>query len=77
MLVRLYVPLTQDEIGKLVSLAHAERRRPQDQAAHLLAVSLGNVDHESAPDDHLRQAGTPNTKRALTRLAPGGANAPG
>lgn len=46
--MRLYVPLTIDEITKLQALAVRERRRPQDQAAHLLARVLADVD-ESRP----------------------------
>ena len=38
--MRLFVPLTRDEFDRLSALAQAERRRPQDQAAVLLAQSL-------------------------------------
>ena len=38
--MRLFVPLTRDEFERLSALAQAERRRPQDQAAMLLARSL-------------------------------------
>ncbi len=38
--MRLYVPLTADEFDRLLAFAHAERRRPQDEAAVLLAHAL-------------------------------------
>lgn len=38
--MRLFVPLTRPEFDALLSLARAERRRPQDQAAILLARTL-------------------------------------
>ncbi|MFL5760634.1 MAG: hypothetical protein ACJ789_12980 [Thermomicrobiales bacterium] len=36
----LYVPLSQQERDALIDLAHAQRRRPQDQASFLIAESL-------------------------------------
>jgi hypothetical protein len=36
----LYVPLSQQEREALIELAHAQRRRPQDQAAYLLGQAL-------------------------------------
>ncbi len=40
---RLYIPLTRDEADRLSKLAQAERRRPQDQAALLLAQALATL----------------------------------
>ena len=40
--MRLYVPITRLEYEALERLAYAERRRPQDQAAVLLARTLSN-----------------------------------
>ena len=37
----LYVPLRPDELARLKEVAHEQRRRPQDQAAVLLAAALG------------------------------------
>jgi hypothetical protein len=39
--MKLYVRLRVDELDRLLRLARAERRSPQDQAAHLLAQALG------------------------------------
>jgi hypothetical protein len=39
-LFRLFVPLTRDELDVLVAMANAERRRPQDQAAKIIAAAL-------------------------------------
>ena len=38
--MRLFVPLTRGEFEALVALARTERRRPQDQAAAMLAALL-------------------------------------
>lgn len=38
--MRLFVPLSKPEIDALVELAHARRRRPQDQAAVLIGKAL-------------------------------------
>jgi hypothetical protein len=38
--MRLYVPLSRQEYEALERLAYAERRRPQDQAAAMLAHAL-------------------------------------
>jgi hypothetical protein len=38
--IRLYVPLRKSEIKRLMEVADAERRRPADQAAHMLAQLL-------------------------------------
>ena len=40
--MRLYVPLTRQEYEALEQLAFEERRRPQDQAAFLLAQTLAD-----------------------------------
>ena len=40
--MRLYISLTRDEIARLQDLAVRERRRPQDQAAVLLARALAH-----------------------------------
>jgi hypothetical protein len=53
--MRLYVPLNRQEYEALERLAYAERRRPQDQAAVLLAQTLAvdptcpTTDQASAP----------------------------
>ena len=39
-MVKLYVPLRPQEIDRLVAVANAERRRPADQAAHMLSRLL-------------------------------------
>ncbi|MDQ6834026.1 MAG: hypothetical protein M3008_11560, partial [Chloroflexota bacterium] len=44
--MKVYVPLTIDEQRRLLELAKRERRRPQDQAAILIAQGLGVVDGE-------------------------------
>jgi hypothetical protein len=46
--MRMFVPLTVAELERLRRLARAERRRPQDQAAHLLGQVLANT---PMPDD--------------------------
>ena len=40
--MRLYIPLRREEYEVLERVAHAERRRPQDQAAVILAQALAN-----------------------------------
>lgn len=40
--MRLFVPLTKTEFDKLKELARIERRRPQDQAATILAKVLAD-----------------------------------
>ncbi len=40
--MRLFVPLTRDELDALRRLAEAERRQPQDQAAALIARGLAD-----------------------------------
>ena len=39
--MRLSISLTREEFDHLVERARAERRRPRDQAAYLLATALG------------------------------------
>ena len=41
--MRLYVPLSKPEIDALVELAHAQRRRPQEQAAVLIGKALSDL----------------------------------
>jgi hypothetical protein len=50
--MRLFVPLTKTEFDALRDLARAERRRPQDQAAVLLAQTLADAPprHTGDPD---------------------------
>jgi hypothetical protein len=45
--MRLYVPLNRQEYEALERLAFAERRRPRDQAAAMLATLL---DADACPD---------------------------
>ena len=39
-MTRIYIPLRHDEIERLMTIASAERRRPADQAAFMLAQAL-------------------------------------
>jgi hypothetical protein len=48
--MRLYVPLTRTEYDQLRDLALIERRRPQDQAAMLLARALADEPARPATD---------------------------
>ena len=41
---RVYVPLGQQSLERLIALAKAERRRPQDQAACLLEQALRELE---------------------------------
>jgi hypothetical protein len=51
--MRLYVPLNRQEYEALERLAYAERRRPQDQAAVLLARTLADDPTQPPADqDH-------------------------
>jgi hypothetical protein len=45
--MRLFVPLTRTEFDTLKDLARTERRRPQDQAAVMLAQVLADEPNES------------------------------
>lgn len=47
--MRLYVPLTRQEFEALQRAALAERRRPQDQAATMLAKALIDEQAVSRP----------------------------
>lgn len=47
--MRLYVPLNRQEYEALERLAYAERRRPQDQAALLIAQTLADRPAETLP----------------------------
>jgi hypothetical protein len=46
---RIYVPLRQLEVERLIEMASDERRRPQDQAAHLIAKAL-TAQHRSTAE---------------------------
>jgi len=54
-----FVRLREDELRRLVEIANAERRRPQEQAAWLLSRALRELDKpaggrtQNAPDGHL------------------------
>lgn len=50
--VRLTISLRRDEFGELLGLAQAERRRPAEQAAQLVAEAL-------------KQRSTPETRRLI------------
>lgn len=52
--MRLYVSLTRSEIERLQALASRERRCPQDQAAHILARALADIDETAPPIPHTR-----------------------
>ncbi len=47
--MRLFVPLTKTEFDTLKKLARTERRRPQDQAAAMLAQVLAGEPDGSHP----------------------------
>ena len=52
--MRLFVPLTRDEFDRLHEMARVERRRPQEQAAILIARALdtpSTVPPERGTDD--------------------------
>jgi hypothetical protein len=59
--MRLYVPLTRIEFDQLRDLALIERRRPQDQAAVLLAQALADEPAHQATD----QAPTPEVETMI------------
>ena len=40
---RISVPLTQDELTRLLEVSHEELRHPREQARYLLRVGLGLV----------------------------------
>ena len=66
--MRLFVSLTREEFDALAELARAERRRPQDQAAALLARALGGRARAGVE----RPAG-PMATRAVAAETPTGA----
>ncbi len=55
--MRLYVPLRQSEFEQLIALARSERRRPQDQAALLIARALPSDDLARQVDPGLEVEG--------------------
>lgn len=69
--MRLYVPLTRTEFDQLRDRALIERRRPQDQAAVLLAQALADEPAhpatESAPAP-VAEAITPRTPPEAERV---------
>jgi hypothetical protein len=68
--MRLYVPLNRQEFEALERLAHAERRRPQDQAAVLLAQTLSTNPPRAAIDSASGTEGTPSrTSREAERVS--------
>jgi len=44
--MKLYIPLRTEEMARLVALAREERRRPQDQAALIIARALAEEPNE-------------------------------
>jgi hypothetical protein len=60
--MRLYVPLSQQEYEALERLAFAERRRPRDQAAAMLAALLSSSTQRN-------QASEPNTSTPEVAVA--------
>jgi hypothetical protein len=56
--VKIYVPLTSSEIEQLRSIAHSEKRRPQDQAAFIIASALSAAN--SAPTELREMAASPD-----------------
>jgi hypothetical protein len=68
--MRLYVPLSRDELGVLEDIARRERRRPQDQAAVLLVGALASP----RPIEERRSVTTEDgtTSDVFTREAPNG-----
>lgn len=64
--MRLFVPLTKTEFDTLKELAHTERRRPQDQAAAMLARVLADEPDKAQFSPNVTVDDTP-------RYAPDGA----
>ena len=68
--MRLFVPLTKTEFDALRDLARIERRRPQDQAAAMLAKVLADElpaprSNQDAPTQHTPRRETSEPSRAL------------
>ncbi len=61
--MRLFVPLRPDEFDRLLRVATAERRRPQEQAALLIARSLAGLgiapECSGPPPDHAPKTSDP------------------
>ncbi len=57
--MRLFVPLTKTEFDTLKELARTERRRPQDQAAAMLARVLADEPDEAQFSHSVTVDGTP------------------
>ena len=69
--MRLYVPLNRQEYEALERLAYAERRRPQDQAAVLLARTLAVDPARPRAERHpapVSEATRPRTSREAERV---------
>jgi hypothetical protein len=54
--MRVYVPLTSDEIDRLCALAQAERRSPRAQAAFLLSQALSMTAESAKKASHRRRS---------------------
>ena len=68
--MRLFVPLTRPEFDALREIARIERRRPQDQAAAMLAKVLAGdpvaaAPHNDPPAEHTPRRETRKPERAL------------
>ena len=68
--MRLFVPLTRDEFDRLRALAISERRRPQEQAAILLAGLLkpGPLDVATLVPELVRDEVSNPTSRSLVEV---------
>jgi hypothetical protein len=66
--MRLFVPLTKTEFDTLKDLARTERRRPQDQAAAMLARVLADEPDEAQFSHNVMADDTPRC--ALDGAAP-------
>ena len=77
--MRVFVPLTREETERLQVIARAERRRPQDQAAHLLGQILRDLT-DLTPADSPRspptEPGQISSHCHPPILVPGGSHAP-
>jgi hypothetical protein len=70
--MRLFVPLTRDELDRLRELARAQRRRPQDQAAVLLTRALAVVTAADCAGEGDEQLASPE-RGPIAPIAAGGA----